>query len=100
MFSNIKSEILILIKKNINNFSFYFKTKGMKFDRGYISPYFITSAKGAKCEFENCFVLISEKKISNVQQLIPALELANQQRRPLLIIAEDVEGTLAFLNCF
>lgn len=66
--------------------------EGMKFDRGYISPYFITSAKGAKCEFENCFVLISEKKISNVQQLIPALEMANQQRRPLLIIAEDVEG--------
>ena len=64
----------------------------MKFDRGYISPYFITSTKGAKCEFENCFVLISEKKISNVQQLIPALEMANQQRRPLLIIAEDVEG--------
>lgn len=66
--------------------------EGMKFDRGYISPYFITSPKGAKCEFENCFVLISEKKISNVQPLIPALELANAQRKPLLIIAEDVEG--------
>jgi len=66
--------------------------EGMKFDRGYISPYFITSAKGAKCEFENCFVLISEKKISNVQQLIPALEYSNSQRKPLLIIAEDVEG--------
>jgi len=66
--------------------------EGMKFDRGYISPYFITSAKGAKCEFENCFVLISEKKITNVQQLIPALELANTQRRPLLILAEDIEG--------
>jgi chaperonin GroEL len=64
----------------------------MKFDRGFISPYFITSAKGAKCEFENCFVLLSEKKISNVQQLIPTLELANSQRRPLLIIAEDIEG--------
>ena len=66
--------------------------EGMKFDRGYVSPYFITTAKGAKCEFENCLVLISEKKISSVQSLIPALELANQQRKPLLILAEDVEG--------
>ncbi|RWS23968.1 chaperonin subunit-like protein, partial [Leptotrombidium deliense] len=66
--------------------------EGMKFDRGYISPYFITSAKGAKCEFENCLLLISEKKITSVQPLIPALELANSQRKPLLIIAEDVEG--------
>jgi len=66
--------------------------EGMKFDRGYISPYFITNPKGAKCEFENCLVLISEKKISSVQPLIAALELANSQRKPLLIIAEDVEG--------
>lgn len=66
--------------------------EGMKFDRGYISPYFITSPKGAKAEFENALLLISEKKISSVQPLIPALELANAQRRPLLIIAEDVEG--------
>ncbi|XP_015794297.1 heat shock protein 60A [Tetranychus urticae] len=66
--------------------------EGLKFDRGYISPYFITSPKGAKCEFENCLVLISEKKISAVQPLIPALEMANAQRKPLLIIAEDVEG--------
>lgn len=66
--------------------------EGMKFDRGYISPYFITSAKGAKCEYENALLLISEKKISSVQTLIPALELANQKRRPLVIIAEDVEN--------
>lgn len=66
--------------------------EGMKFDRGYISPYFINSSKGAKCEFQDALVLISEKKISSVQSIIPALELANSQRRPLLIIAEDVEG--------
>jgi chaperonin GroEL len=47
---------------------------------------------GAKCEFQDAFVLVSEKKISNVQELIPALELANGQRKPLLIIAEDIEG--------
>ena len=47
---------------------------------------------GAKVEFQDCFILLSEKKISSIQQIIPALELANQQRRPLLIIAEDVDG--------
>ncbi|CAG0881034.1 unnamed protein product [Darwinula stevensoni] len=66
--------------------------EGMKFDRGYISPYFINTTKGAKVEFQDCFILLSEKKISSIQQIIPALELANQQRRPLLIIAEDVDG--------
>lgn len=66
--------------------------EGMKFDRGYISPYFINSTKGSKCEFQDCLLLLSEKKISSVQSLIPALELANTQRRPLLIIAEDIDG--------
>merc|ERR1711963_705479 len=66
--------------------------EGMKFDRGYISPYFINSTKGAKCEFTDALVLLSEKKISNVQTLIPALELANQHKRPLIIIAEDIDG--------
>ncbi|KAL4703669.1 hypothetical protein ACJJTC_016213 [Scirpophaga incertulas] len=66
--------------------------EGMKFDRGYISPYFINSSKGAKVEFQDALVLFSEKKISNVQTIIPALELANQQRKPLVIIAEDVDG--------
>jgi len=66
--------------------------EGMKFDRGYISPYFINSSKGAKCEFQDALVLISEKKISTIQSIIPALELANSQRKPLLIIAEDVDS--------
>lgn len=66
--------------------------EGMKFDRGYISPYFITSAKGAKVEYEKALVLLSEKKISQVQDIVPALELANKLRRPLVIIAEDVDG--------
>lgn len=66
--------------------------EGMKFDRGYISPYFINSAKGAKCEFQDALVLISEKKISSIQSIIPALELANAQRKPLVIIAEDVDS--------
>lgn len=66
--------------------------EGMKFDRGYISPYFINSSKGAKVEFQDALVLFSEKKISSVQSIIPALELANQQRKPLVIVAEDIDG--------
>lgn len=66
--------------------------EGMKFDRGYISPYFINSGKGAKVEFQDALVLFSEKKISSIQQIIPALELANSQRKPLIIIGEDVDG--------
>jgi chaperonin GroEL len=66
--------------------------EGMKFDRGYISPYFINSSKGAKVEFQDALILFSEKKISSVQSIIPALELANAQRKPLIIIAEDIDG--------
>ena len=66
--------------------------EGMKFDRGYISPYFINTAKGAKVEYQDALLLITEKKISSAQSIIPALEIANQQRRPLVIIAEDVDG--------
>lgn len=66
--------------------------EGMKFDRGYISPYFINSSKGAKVEFQDALILLSEKKISSVQSIIPALELANSQRKPLVIVAEDIDG--------
>uniref|UniRef100_R4FKP3 Putative mitochondrial chaperonin n=1 Tax=Rhodnius prolixus TaxID=13249 RepID=R4FKP3_RHOPR len=66
--------------------------EGMKFDKGYISPYFINTSKGAKVEFQDCMILLSEQKIISIRSIIPALELANAKRRPLLIIAEDVEG--------
>merc|ERR1719232_917926 len=66
--------------------------EGMKFDRGFISPYFINSTKGAKVEYNDAFVLFSEKKISSIQSIIPALELANQHKRPLIIVAEDIDG--------
>ncbi|KAI8913619.1 chaperonin Cpn60/TCP-1 family [Gorgonomyces haynaldii] len=67
-------------------------TEGMRFDRGYISPYFITDTRSQKVEFEKPLILLSEKKISQLQDLMPALELSAQRRRPLVIIAEDVDG--------
>lgn len=67
-------------------------TEGMRFDRGYISPYFITDIKTQKCEFEKPLILLSEKKISALQDILPSLEIAVNQRRPLVIIAEDVDG--------
>ncbi|KAF9064446.1 chaperonin Cpn60/TCP-1 family [Rhodocollybia butyracea] len=67
-------------------------TEGMRFDRGFISPYFITDVKGQKVEFEKPLILLSEKKISALQDILPSLELAAQSRRPLLIIAEDIDG--------
>ena len=66
--------------------------EGMQFDRGYLSPYFITNAEKMKCVLEDALVLLYEKKLSNLQALLPVLESVVQSSRPLLIIAEDVEG--------
>jgi len=66
--------------------------EGMKFDRGYISPYFINTTKGQKVEYQNALVLLAQSKISAITDIIPALELANQHKKPLLIIAEDIDG--------
>ncbi|EDX03844.1 60 kDa heat shock protein homolog 2, mitochondrial [Drosophila simulans] len=66
--------------------------EGMKFDRGYISPYFINTSKGAKVEFQDALLLFCEKKIKSAPSIVPALELANAQRKPLVIIAEDLEA--------
>jgi len=66
--------------------------EGMQFDRGYVSPYFITNAEKMVAELENPYILIHEKKLSSLQPLLPLLETVVQSGRPLLIIAEDVEG--------
>jgi chaperonin GroEL len=66
--------------------------EGMQFDKGYISPYFITDPSTMRCELENPYILIYEKKISNVRDIVPLLERVAQEGRALLIIAEDVEG--------
>ncbi|MDO8302142.1 MAG: chaperonin GroEL, partial [Sedimentisphaerales bacterium] len=66
--------------------------EGMQFDRGYLSPHFVTDADNMTCELEKPYILIYEDKISSVQKLIPLLEAAAKAKRPLLIIAEDIEG--------
>ncbi|KAG2403251.1 Chaperonin protein [Vigna angularis] len=66
--------------------------EGMKLDRGYISPYFITNDKNQKCELEDPLILIHEKKISSINAVVKVLELALKRQRPLLIVAEDVES--------
>ena len=66
--------------------------EGMQFDRGYISPYFVTDAEKMEADLENPYILIHDKKISTMKDLLPVLEATAQNGRPLMIIAEDVEG--------
>ncbi len=66
--------------------------EGMQFDRGYLSPYFITNADKMQAVLEDCYILLHEKKLSNLQSMLPLLESVVQTSKPLLIIAEDVEG--------
>ena len=66
--------------------------EGMKFDRGYLSPYFITNAEKMTAELEDAYILLHEKKLSGLQSMLPVLEAVVQSGRPLLILAEDVEG--------
>jgi chaperonin GroEL len=64
----------------------------MQFDRGYISPYFVNNAEKMRVEMEDPYILIYEKKLSGLQELLPLLEAVAQTGKPLLIVAEDVEG--------
>ena len=66
--------------------------EGMQFDKGYLSPYFVTDPESMECELENPFILLFEKKISNLQDMLPLLQQVAKTGRPLMIIAEDVEG--------
>jgi len=66
--------------------------EGMQFDKGYLSPYFVTNTETMECVLENCYILIHEKKISSLKDLLPLLEQIAKSGKPLLIIAEDVEG--------
>jgi chaperonin GroEL len=66
--------------------------EGMRFDRGYLSPYFVTDPERMECVYEDCYILINEKKISSMKDLLPVLENVAKTGKPLLIIAEDLEG--------
>ncbi|HIL68636.1 MAG TPA: chaperonin GroEL [Verrucomicrobia bacterium] len=66
--------------------------EGMQFDKGYLSPYFVTDSDSMECKLENAYILIFEKKISNLKDMLPLLEKVAQTGKPLMIIAEDVEG--------
>ncbi|EEC11387.1 MULTISPECIES: chaperonin GroEL [spotted fever group] len=83
----------VITVEEAKNFSFDVEVvKGMMFDRGYLSPYFVTNSEKMVAELENPFILLFEKKLSNLQPMLPILEAVVQSQRPLLIIAEDVEG--------
>jgi chaperonin GroEL len=66
--------------------------EGMQFDRGYLSPYFVTDPERMEVNLEDCYILLNEKKISNMKDLLPVLEAIARQQKPLLIIAEDIDG--------
>lgn len=66
--------------------------EGMQFDRGYLSPYFVTNADKMIAELEDAYILLHEKKLSSLQPMVPLLESVIQSQKPLLIVAEDVEG--------
>ncbi len=66
--------------------------EGMQFDRGYLSPYFINNQEGMTCELDEPYILLHEKKVSNIREILPVLEAVAKSSRPLLLVAEDVEG--------
>ena len=88
----VGKEGVITVEENKSLESELEVVEGMQFDRGYLSPYFITDADKMQAVLENPFILLFEKKLSNLQSMLPILEAVVQSGRPLLIIAEDVEG--------
>ncbi len=91
-FSKVGKEGVITVEEAKGTDTYVDVVEGMQFDRGYLSPYFVTNADKMIAELDNPFILLYDKKISNLQELLPVLEPVAQSGRPLLIIAEDVEG--------
>jgi chaperonin GroEL len=88
----VGSDGVITVEEGKTAETTYEIVEGMQFDKGYLSPYFINRLDHMDCVLEDCYILIHEKKISNIRDLIPILERVAQSGKPLLIIAEDVEG--------
>jgi len=88
----VGNEGVITVEEAKSTDTFCETVEGMQFDRGYLSPYFVTNAESMETELENPYILVHEKKISNMKELLPVLEAVVQSGKSLLIIAEDVEG--------
>ena len=91
-FGKVGKEGVITVEEAKGTDTYVDVVEGMQFDRGYLSPYFVTDADKMVAELNNPYVLLYDKKISNLQELLPVLEPVAQSGRPLLIIAEDVDG--------
>lgn len=89
----VSTEGVITVEEAKGTETYMGEVSGMQFDRGYLSPYFVTDSENMVTEYDDPLILIHDKKISNVKDIVPALELAAQESKPLLIIAEDVENT-------
>jgi len=90
--SKVKKEGVITIEESRSSDTYVDVVEGMQFDRGYISPYFVTDTEKMEAVLENPYILIHDKKISTMKDLLPILETTAQNGRPLLIISEDVDG--------
>ncbi|WP_456437388.1 chaperonin GroEL [Psychroserpens sp.] len=91
-FSKVGKEGVITVEEAKGMETYVDVVEGMQFDRGYLSPYFVTDSDKMVADLENPYVLLFDKKIANLQEILPILEPVAQSSRPLLIIAEDVEG--------
>jgi chaperonin GroEL len=91
-FSKVGKEGVITVEEAKGMETYVDVVEGMQFDRGYLSPYFVTDSDKMVADLENPYVLLFDKKISNLQEILPILEPVAQSGRPLLIVAEDVEG--------
>jgi len=89
----VSKDGVITIEEAKGTETFVKEVSGMQFDRGYLSPYFVTDPEHMLAEYDNPFILIHDKKISNVKDILPILEKTSQMGRPLVIIAEDVDGS-------
>ena len=91
-FSKVGKEGVITVEEAKGMDTYVDVVEGMQFDRGYLSPYFVTDADKMVATLENPYILLFDKKISNLQEILPILEPVSQSGRPLLIVAEDVDG--------
>merc|ERR1712127_840495 len=88
----VKKEGVITVEEAKGTDTYVDVVEGMQFDRGYLSPYFVTNAEKMLADLENPYILLYDKKISAMKDLLPVLEPVSQTGKPLIIIAEDVDG--------